>query len=678
MQSNQGPLHENQELQRRLQQLEALLAKSHKAEDALKDERDFNSALLDTLGALVVVLDKEGRIVRFNRACEQSTGCLFQEVQGKVFFDLFLLPEEVQGVKEVFQKLNAGAFPNTHVNHWLTRDGDRRLISWSNTALIDKQGQVEHIIGTGIDISARQQAEEALKQSEAQERDRGCELQGVLEAVPTAIFMAHGSDARYIIGNPAAYALLRLPPGSNFSKSAPEDERPGYKAIKDGRELPVQDLPMQRAITGQIVRDLEYDLVLEDGAIRHVSANAVPLLDDLGRPRGAVAVLTDLTDYKKAQEALLRAHDELEQQVQERTAQLRQQAELIQDLYDNAPCGYHSLDADGVFVQMNNTELKWLGYTRDEVVGRMKFSDILTADSLNSFQKNFPGFKKRGWVNDLEFELFRKDGSTLPVLLSATAIKDEAGNYLMSRSTAYNLGDRKLAERVVKESEARLRYLASRLLTAQEDERKRIAMDLHEDLGQSLAVLKLQLGACRSGFSEEPRETKSGIEMLLSYINEIVDKVRAITCNLRPPVLDLGLTTALNSLVQEFLIDQDMELSLDLCDMNGLFSPEEETGIYRVFQEALTNIFNHAKTNRIVITAKQGEDIVAFKIDDYGQGFDLKEVQVHGAQDRRLGLATMDERVRIMGGSLKILSAKGTGTNVAFNIPIRPIQKTAE
>jgi PAS domain-containing protein len=104
MKSNQGLLHENQELHRRLQELEELLAKSHKAEDALKDECDFNSALLDTLGALVVVLDREGRIIRFNRACEQTTGCLFQEVQGKAFFDLFLLPEEVQGVKETFQK----------------------------------------------------------------------------------------------------------------------------------------------------------------------------------------------------------------------------------------------------------------------------------------------------------------------------------------------------------------------------------------------------------------------------------------------------------------------------------------------------------------------------------------------------------------------------------------------
>jgi signal transduction histidine kinase len=87
-----------------------------------------------------------------------------------------------------------------------------------------------------------------------------------------------------------------------------------------------------------------------------------------------------------------------------------------------------------------------------------------------------------------------------------------------------------------------------------------------------------------------------------------------------------------------------MELSLGLCDMDGLFSPEEEIGIYRVSQEALTNIVNHAQATRLVITAKQEEIIVGFKIDDNGHGFDLEQVQCHRAKDRRLGLATMDKR----------------------------------
>ena len=291
-------------------------------------------------------------------------------------------------------------------------------------------GQPQRLVGIVQDITARRQAEAALRESMARERQRAAELQGVLDAAPQPIFMTFSPDIRHMTGNPAAYSLLNLPVGSNVSKDAPAEERQAYKALKSGRELPNQELPLQRALSGEVVQSFEFDLALADGTVRHVSANAVPLFDERGTPRGGVTVLTDLTAYKKSQEELLRAHDELEQRVEERTAQLRRQAEEIQDLYDNAPCGYHSLDAAGVFVRMNNTELEWLGYTRDEVIGRLKFSDIMTAEgSRRNFRRSFPDFIKQGRVEGLEYELVCRDGTTLPVLLNATAVTDDAGNF---------------------------------------------------------------------------------------------------------------------------------------------------------------------------------------------------------------------------------------------------------
>jgi PAS domain S-box-containing protein len=118
------------------------------------------------------------------------------------------------------------------------------------------------------------------------------------------------------------------------------------------------------------------------------------------------------------------------------------QAAEFQQLYDCAPCGYHSLDREGMFLRINQTELDMLGYQRDEVVGKLRFPDILTAASQVKFRKNFPQFQKRGWIKDLEFELVRKDGTFLPVSLSATAIQDDAGNYVMSRSVVIDISDR--------------------------------------------------------------------------------------------------------------------------------------------------------------------------------------------------------------------------------------------
>ncbi|MEW6498355.1 MAG: PAS domain S-box protein, partial [Cyanobacteriota bacterium] len=139
-------------------------------EEALNKERNFIGAVLDTSSALVLVLDRFGKIVRFNQACEQISGYSFDQVRGRHFWNLFLIPEEVEPVKAIFAQLQAGQFPSENENYWVTKDGSRRLIAWSNTALLDSQGLVEYVIGTGIDITERKQAEEALIESETKYR----------------------------------------------------------------------------------------------------------------------------------------------------------------------------------------------------------------------------------------------------------------------------------------------------------------------------------------------------------------------------------------------------------------------------------------------------------------------------------------------------------------------------
>ncbi len=175
----------------------------------------------------------------------------------------------------------------------------------------------------------------------------------------------------------------------------------------------------------------------------------------------------EIAEREQTEEELGKARDELERRVQERTAdlnranerlqqelaerereqeKLRKYSEEIHDLYNSAPCGYHSLDGDGVFIRINDTELQWLGYRRDELVGRKRFTDIVSDRSLKIFQDNFPRFKERGWVKNLEFEMLRKDGTILPVLLNASAVTDSSGNFLMSRSTIHDITERRKAE----------------------------------------------------------------------------------------------------------------------------------------------------------------------------------------------------------------------------------------
>jgi PAS domain S-box-containing protein len=126
---------------------------------------------------------------------------------------------------------------------------------------------------------------------------------------------------------------------------------------------------------------------------------------------------------------------------------LKRAAEDIRDLYDNAPCGYHSLNAEGVFVEINTTLLKWLGYeSKQHVLGRLRFTDVISERDMQAFKDNYPAFKERGFVNNVELNFRRKDGSEFPVILSSTAIFDKEGNFVKSRSNSFDNTERKLAE----------------------------------------------------------------------------------------------------------------------------------------------------------------------------------------------------------------------------------------
>ncbi|MBW4495617.1 MAG: PAS domain S-box protein [Oscillatoria princeps RMCB-10] len=137
--------------------------------EEVQKERNFVSAVLETAGALIVVIDRQGRIVTFNHACERTTGYSFSEVRNQYLWDLFLVPEEIEAVRAVFENLRVGALASEYENCWLTKDGRRRLISWSNTVLLNNEGEPDYAISIGIDVTEQKQAEELRQAKETAE-----------------------------------------------------------------------------------------------------------------------------------------------------------------------------------------------------------------------------------------------------------------------------------------------------------------------------------------------------------------------------------------------------------------------------------------------------------------------------------------------------------------------------
>ena len=153
------------------------------------------------------------------------------------------------------------------------------------------------------------------------------------------------------------------------------------------------------------------------------------------------------------------ANASLELRVEQRTQELKESLDEVQFLYDHAPCGHHSIDPNGVIIKINKTELEWLGYSEEEVVGKKTANEFLTKASQEARDKAIETLKKVGHLENLEFEFVRKDGSTFPVLLNTIAYFDANGKFLLNRSTVYDISQRKQLEQKLKEANAYLTHL---------------------------------------------------------------------------------------------------------------------------------------------------------------------------------------------------------------------------
>ena len=275
-------------------------------------------------------------------------------------------------------------------------------------------------------LADRDTVVDALRESEKRERTRSEELEAVLDAVPVTVFIAHDPQALQITGNRLSYEWLQLPVGTNFSKSAPEGERPEmFKLFKDGVEMQPADMPSQMAAAGREINDCELDIVSADGEIRHVLGNARPLRDEQGNPRGSISAFIDITERKKAEEAI-------------RLSNLYNRS-LIEASLDPLV----TIGPDGKITDVNNSTETVTGCSRDELIGA-DFSDYFTEPekAREGYQRAF----KEGLVRDYSLEIQHKDGHITPVLYNASVYRDENGEVIGVFAAARDITAIKKAE----------------------------------------------------------------------------------------------------------------------------------------------------------------------------------------------------------------------------------------
>jgi PAS domain S-box-containing protein len=296
---------------------QAEVADRTQAEEALRQQGDFVSALLDTVAALVVVLDRQGRITQFNRACENITGYSAAEVLGRVWWEFLVPQDEIPGVMETWEILKAGDFPNAYENHWVAKDGSLRLIAWSNTVLTNGAGEVQHVIGTGIDITERKRTEEELRESDRRLRlahvaaNAGAwewDLRTNENLWSDELWKVYGLEPHSCEPSYDAWVQTIHPDDLARCEKAVQD------AARDGSDLSVE----------WRVRDA-------DGMERWLMSRGQPVRDAAGAVSRYIGIVLDITERKKAEEDLRRHRDELESRVRERTEELRKAYEKLKE-----------------------------------------------------------------------------------------------------------------------------------------------------------------------------------------------------------------------------------------------------------------------------------------------------------------------------------------------------------
>ncbi|MCC6196074.1 MAG: PAS domain S-box protein [Burkholderiales bacterium] len=352
----------------------------------------------------------------------------------------------------------------------------------------------------------------------------------------------------------------------------------------------------------------------------------------------------------------------------ERGASERESPEIVRELhelYHHAPCGYHSLDAQGVVIQINDTELAWLGYARHEVAGRMPFTALLTERSRERFQRNFELLKENGGMREHEYEMLRRDGTSFPVLWRSTVVTGPDGRFDRTRATVFDITKEKGTARQLRRYAGSLRAVSRRLVEVQEAERRALANALHDLVGQKLTALSINLNIVKAQTSY-PASSPTGQRLAnsLKLVEETIESIRDVMAELRPAVLDdYGLIPALHWYAGVF--SKRMGLAADVVrdGTDRRLPPPVEEAFFRIAQEALANVAKYAQATSARITMRSVENDVSLAIADDGCGFDPREAG-RPAPDHGWGLALMRERALAVGAALDVDSAPGCGTTV--------------
>jgi PAS domain S-box-containing protein len=578
---------------------------------------------------------------------------------------VFLVVDEDEAVSQCFRSLAANKGGENVTESTASEKGHH-----ADTSIAD--GAIE---GQSAGRKKAEAPQVELRESERRFRE-------MIDALPAAIYTtdSHGCLTHF---NPACV---------EFSGRAPQLGTDhwcvSWKMFRpDGTPLPHDECPMAVALKeGRIVDGTEAIAERPDGKRVWFTPFPRPLHDAQGNIDGGINMLVDITQRKEAEKA----------------------ASLLASIVESSDDAIVSKNLDGVITSWNRGAERLFGYTAEEAIGQ-HITLIVPLDRKHEEATILERLKKGERVDHFETIRVAKDGKELDISLTISPVKDGLGRVMGASKVARDITGQKQIERELRERQAelhalaegleaqvrirtqeleqrntevlqqsdQLRELSNRLLRSQDDERRRIARELHDSVGQMVTALGMNLSSI-AAHVEANSEPSKAIQESRDLITQLNKEMRTLSYLLHPPLLDeTGLSEAVRWYLQGLAERSELEIQFGISENFGRLSSDLELALFRIMQECLTNIHRHSESKTARVALSRTGETVSLEIEDEGKGISPEKLVKIRAQHSGVGITGMRERVRRLGGVLDIQS-NGKGTNILVTFPVSVVSDPEE
>ncbi|MBL7127595.1 MAG: PAS domain S-box protein [Ignavibacteria bacterium] len=388
-------------------------------------------------------------------------------------------------------------------------------------------------------------------------------------------------------------------------------------------------------------------LLLRSGLEIPIMTKGAPIINEDNEITGVVLVFRDETEERKHKKTL------------------RKSEEKYRKFFEEDLTGDYIATPEGKILLCNPAFAKIFGFESVEEILKTPIWKLYKSSSGRKAFLHLLNKKKR--LDMYELELIRKDGEKINIVENAIGVFDEKGKLVQIKGYLFDITERKQAEEEILNSRERLRKLSSHLQSIREDERGNIAREIHDDLGQSLTALKMDMSWFKKHLNDGDDSSDKKIKGMIELVDATIKSVQRISTELRPAVLDdLGFSSAVKWFMSEFEERSGLKCKLEIKPDNIVLDEKLSIAMYRIFQESLTNIMRHAKATEVKVNIKLIKNELSLVVEDNGVGIDEEKLK----DSKSIGLIGMQERVYPWKGTVEITGEKGKGTIVQVNVKL--------